>query len=265
MDRAICWPRTWAELCRVSLGSSLDNTPESTRKRYQMTKPKIDFSIMPSLQCNLQCSFCMYDAGPDNTLELDYDKTAAFLSTFDWDLISQFGFYGGEPFMDLPLYQKFIDLVPKGIPRFIISNGTWSRDYNDMTAFVEFLCKNRFYLIVSGTEEHTPYQNRKVLELLSKNRGSAMRIKGADVIHAMGRASGLVNTCEGFCQLDDRPMRLAIHPSGNVIFQNCHGEYPVVQSIDEPFEDIYYRAVQVSISCYKQKTKEPNHAISKRQ
>jgi len=214
---------------------------------------KIDFSIMPSLRCNLQCSFCMYDAQLYETDVLDYARAANFIDQWKWEDINAVGFYGGEPFINLPLYQNFIDLIPFYIPKFIISNGSWSTDLGLTIEFLHFLQKNELFLIVSGTKEHTPFQNREVLEILYNEHSEAMRLKSEDVIHEMGRGKPEHTCCGAFCQYDKRVMRLAIHPSGNIIYQNCHGNYPIVQTIDDPYEGIYERALAVAEKCARDK------------
>lgn len=43
----------------------------------------VDFSFIPSLECNNKCWFCMYCAGPDNKLTLDLEKTKDFMETVE--------------------------------------------------------------------------------------------------------------------------------------------------------------------------------------
>ena len=38
----------------------------------------VDLSFVPSLRCDLRCSFCMYDAGPDNDAVLDLEATRRY-------------------------------------------------------------------------------------------------------------------------------------------------------------------------------------------
>ena len=87
----------------------------------------IDLSFMPSLQCDLTCAHCMYGSSPTNTATLDFEATKAFAETIDWDLINSCGFYGGEPGINIPMYERFMALVPGGVPKFTITDGTWSR------------------------------------------------------------------------------------------------------------------------------------------
>ena len=84
----------------------------------------VDFSFMPSLQCDLSCAHCMYNSSPFNKAELDFDQTARFVETIDWRLINSCGFYGGEPGINTPMYERFMELVPSAIPKFTITDGT---------------------------------------------------------------------------------------------------------------------------------------------
>jgi len=195
----------------------------------------------------------MYNASSDQTDILDIKKTAAFIEKWDWDLINQVGFYGGEPSINLPLYQNFMDLIPKSVSKFIITNGTWSTNYVKMMKFLNFFCKNSLYVIISGTDEHKPYQNLDVLKIIKHQFPEQVRLKEGDVIHPMGRAKHIKSVCGSYCQEDVRNLRLAIHPSGNILFQNCHGDYPIVQTIDDPFDGIHIRAREAALQCSIQK------------
>lgn len=191
----------------------------------------------------------MYDSQLHETDILDFERTTKFMDKWNWSEINQVGFYGGEPSINLPLYQKFMDLVPKNKQKFIITNGVWSKDEKQTIDFVEFLFKNDLYLIVSGTEEHQQNQNRCVLEIMKLEYPDAMRLKGGDIIHPMGRAKGIISDCQSWCQHDERVMRLAIHPSGNIMYQNCHGDYPLIQTIDDPYDGIADRALKAAKKC----------------
>ena len=219
----------------------------------QTGKP-IDFSIMPSFHCNLRCWFCMYDASPDNHMELDFDKTKAFLERFDWSMINAFGFYGGEPYIEMPLYNKFIALIPENIQRFVITNGTWSINFEETQTFLHWCNKNRFHVIVSGTPEHITYQNRLFLKNLEEEFHGSLELKPADEIHAQGRASkfdGVQHDCKFTCQRTDRNIRLGLKPDGNIVYQNCHGEYHIIQTYNEPFAGILERTEKVKSECYQ--------------
>ncbi len=221
----------------------------------QTGKP-IDFSIMPSFKCNIRCWFCMYDASPENQMELDFEKTKAFLNKFDWTMINAFGFYGGEPSISTELYDKFIALVPEDIAKFVITNGTWSIDTNRTVKFLEWCAKHYFHVIISSTPEHIKHQNRSLIERLSREY-EGIELKKPDEIHAQGRAKGLpgVQTdCKFTCQRTDRNIRLGLKPDGNIVFQNCHGEYHIVQTYNDPFKGLLERTNQIKSSCLKNKT-----------
>ena len=84
---------------------------------------KVSFSFIPSLRCNNQCSFCMYGASPDNYTTLDYIQVKEWMKSFEWDSVIGWGFYGGEPSIETDLYQKFHELLPPDLPKFVITNG----------------------------------------------------------------------------------------------------------------------------------------------
>lgn len=220
----------------------------------QTGKP-IDFSIMPSFRCNLRCWFCMYDASPENQQILDYEKTKLFLAQFDWSQINAFGFYGGEPSIDMVLYDEFVHLVPGDIPKFVITNGTWSKDYGSTEDFLKWCVKRRFHIIVSSTPEHIQHQHRSFLENLAKAFDGAIELKPPDEIHAQGRAKGhegIENNCKLTCQRADRNIRLGLKPDGNIVFQNCHGEYHIIQTYNDPFDGMLERTQQIINQCLKE-------------
>lgn len=217
----------------------------------QTGKP-FDFSIMPSYRCNLRCWFCMYDCSPHNKQVLDFNTTKRFLDTFDWSQINAFGFYGGEPSISTRLYDKFIALVPSNIPKFVITNGAWSLsdDYTDM--FINWCAKNQFHVIVSSTPEHIAYQNRAFLENLVKEFGDAIELKKPDTIHAQGRAKGhdgIITDCGKTCLRTDRNIRLGLKPDGNIVFQNCHGEYHIIANYHDHFNTLGTKAVTTRDAC----------------
>ena len=209
----------------------------------------IDLSFIPSLECNIECPFCMYNASPSNTDKLDFEKTKTFIETINWDLINSIGFYGGEPSINIPLYQKFINLIPSHISKFTISNGTWSNSLDDTTNFFEFLIINNLYLVISGTPYHKEHQNLMTLKLLKDEFPDYIRLKGDDQIHPMGRAEQPNWACTNKCHPLNIPIRLGLFPNGNILFQNCDGVYPVVQTYLDPFNDIIEKVNIVKKEC----------------
>ncbi|RJR07912.1 hypothetical protein C4588_06085 [Candidatus Parcubacteria bacterium] len=215
-------------------------------------KQPIDFSFIPSLQCNLSCPFCMYDCSLEKIDELDFEKTKSFLKTVDWGMINSCGFYGGEVSINLELYQKFIDLVPDAIPKFTISNGAWSREPEMFSRFLNFLNRNELFLVVSGTEFHKRHQNLEVLKILKDECSDGIRLKDGDEIHPMGRARLDKWSCSNKCQTHTNPIRLGLFPDGNILFQNCDGSYPIIQTYNQPFEGIIDRVLQITWECSRQ-------------
>jgi hypothetical protein len=201
-------------------------------------KHKFDFSIIPSLECNLECPFCMYNSGPSMLQELDIIKTKKFLDTVDWTMINSFGFYGGEPSINLPLYQNFMDLIPSDIPKFIITNGSWSNEVINCLQFLNFAHKNKLHVVISGTSYHKLFQNKELLKDFKELCTDAFTLKGGDTIIPMGRASKENWECTNKCVRYDCATRVGLFPGGSIVFQNCDGVYPHVQTYEEPFNVI---------------------------
>lgn len=200
----------------------------------------IDFSFMPSLRCNLSCSHCMYEASPQSSEVLDITKAEKFFSTIGLDKINAFGFYGGEISCDYDQYQRVIDITPENIARFTITNGTWSRNEQDTRNFVEFAERNKLVVFVSTSRFHRPFQNKKRLE------ETGFILKGEDHIIPMGRSRKDKYECSRKCTNYDGPMRLTMKPSGDIIFCNCDGIYPIVGTYEERFDEVLEKAIEIS-------------------
>lgn len=204
---------------------------------------RVDFSFVPSLRCNLKCSFCSYSAGPANELRLDVDQARRFIGTVDWNRISSWGFYGGEVSIETALYQKFIDLVPETVPKFTITNGAWSTDPGRADDFFRFVDANRLFVVVSGTEEHKRHQDPELMAMLDGVAG--IHLKGDDEIHPMGRSARRPWSCSYKCLTHPQPIRLGMFPGGHIFLQNCDGVYPFVGGHRSKFRDVFARAVSI--------------------
>jgi hypothetical protein len=203
-----------------------------------------DLSFIPSYKCDLKCWFCMYDCSPDNKEKLDIDKARHFIVRLDLSKIHMFGFYGGEISINQRLYQKFINLTSSKIPRFTITNGSWSKDKIKTRQFLDFIFYNNLETKVSSTPEHIRNQNREVLEALDRNNSFNIKLKENDDTKAkllpMGRLANKTFNCSLKCTKvpKDHPYRIALEPNGEVIFQNCDGVYPVVGTYENSLEEI---------------------------
>jgi len=206
-----------------------------------MVKPigqggSVDLSFMPSLQCDLECGHCMYDSSPFNLAALDLDKTRQFVETVDWQRINACGFYGGEPGIKLDLYSQFIELIPLTVPRFTITDGTWSRTPGRTAEFVAWAQHHLLQVYISSTKYHTPHQNEVVLQDVALEYG--FTIKGDDDVIPMGRMARVDWTCTRRCERWEGPVRFAVQPGGSIVFQNCDGVYPVVSTYRESFQHL---------------------------
>lgn len=199
----------------------------------------VDLSFMASLECDLNCAHCMYNSSSRTKQRLDYEKVKAWCAGIDWSQVHACGFYGGEPSILLDWYARFVELVPDGVPKFVITGGAWSKDATRTAEFVAFTQRYAMRVTVSGTRWHTPFQNRLVLESLASAYGFVLKGGEEGRLISMGRAKlWLGNTCTYACLRWNKPWRLALHPENGIIFQSCDGEYPKLQALDEPFSAV---------------------------
>lgn len=199
----------------------------------------------------------MYSSGPDKKDTLDFEKTAKFIKTIDWSMINQIGFYGGEVSINLDLYKNFIDSLPdeaKQKRKFTITNGVWSDDLDKTYDFMNFCIDYDLYLIISGTPFHKQFQDIERLEFLKETFPTCIRLKGDDIIHPMGRASIENWSCTKKCMTYEVPTRLGLFPNGDILFQNCDGVYPVVQTYNETFVGITKRINKLKGACHGTET-----------
>jgi organic radical activating enzyme len=207
----------------------------------------VDFSIMPTLECNLKCSFCMYNCSSDSRQQqqIDLSSLKIFLESIPIGLINSWGLYGGEPSINIPLYKEVIKLLPIDAPKFIITNGTWSEGAIDHRPLFSLVEKYNLHCFVSSTPEHKAHQNPHVISVV--NTFDEFTIKEDDTkknMLPMGRNKTENWGCNKRCKKDKRPLRFAAMPSGAVIFQTCDGVYPTVGWIDEPFNiEKYLRTI----------------------
>ena len=211
---------------------------------------KIDLSLIPTHECNLRCWFCMYNSSPDNKNRLNYELTKKFFKTVDWNKINSIGFYGGEISINMELYQNFIDIIPKNIPKFTITNGSWSRNILETLRFLIFIDKNKLRTKVSNTIEHRKYQNTGFLKNLESKMNGDLFIKINDDILGkllpMGRLINKKKECTMKCQnisksvfpQDVEAYRMALEPDGNIILQSCDGRYPIIGNYNNSFSEI---------------------------
>lgn len=196
----------------------------------------------------------MYCAGPDMDIQLNLDDAKHFVDTVDWDKICGWGFYGGEPSIDIELYQQFYELLPLPnkvsdfVPKFIITNGSWSKSEYDTGRFLRW-CRDKFDIYISsGTDEHRAQQDPDVIRTLSQHEGIHVRYEDEELI-PMGRnfksSMKFQSPCTEKCLWHKQPVRLGLFPTGDVVLQNCDGAYPVVSHIKEGFTVAFDRAVQI--------------------
>ncbi|PIT88814.1 MAG: hypothetical protein COU29_00325 [Candidatus Magasanikbacteria bacterium CG10_big_fil_rev_8_21_14_0_10_36_32] len=188
----------------------------------------------------------MYEASPKSKIVLDIEKTKKFILTIDFNKINSVGFYGGEISSDYDRYQKFIDLVPKNVIKFTISNGTWSVGEVERKKFIDFVQKNRLQVFISTTKFHKPFQDSKVLEKYAKKYG--FTLKGEDNIIPMGRAKKDKWTCSRRCLNYTCPIRLTLNPHGDIMFCNCDGVYPIIGTYNDDFNAVVKKGINLDKS-----------------
>jgi hypothetical protein len=184
----------------------------------------------------------MYKGGPEQKQTLELCKAEHFLLNVDLSKINSFGFYGGEISVNMDLYQKFIDLTPRTKPRFTITNGTWSKDFEKAYQFIVFAINNLLWVKVSSTIEHKKHQNENRLKHLVELTQNLIHIKENDDTKSrllpMGRLSNQPFSCTMRCLKMKEPYRIAMQPDGNIIFQSCDGVYPIVGNWENSLSDI---------------------------
>lgn len=126
-------------------------------------------TLQVTQQCNLRCEYCAYSGIYKNRthsnkrMSFETAKKAIdfFLShSRDSDNIG-FGFYGGEPLLEVPLIEKCIDYISKNVEGkevnyAITTNGTLLSN-----SVIDFLKENQFLLAISldgSKEEHDKHR-----------------------------------------------------------------------------------------------------------
>ena len=203
----------------------------------------IDLSIMPWLQCDLECPHCMYDAGPENyTSWMSTRMLGEFLRTVNWNDINSVGFYGGEMFLDLKGFSQYIKKVvsaqeyagikPRKMkPMWCISNGTFSQSNSLFSNVIRFAHIHKLRVYISTTPYQKAHQHPRITSAVSNT--SNFRFKKDDTkgrLLPMGRNYVEDWYCTRRCMRLERD-RLAIKPNGDVIYQKCDGIYPTIASI----------------------------------
>src|SRR5208282_2307253 len=126
-----------------------------------------DISFIVSFRCDLACTFCMYSSNPDVVGELDPAVAQRFISTIDLDRVNAFGLYGGEPALFIPQNTAILRMLPKNKPKFVITNGTWSRSPKLTQEFMDWANEWGLRVFVSSTPQHQRAQDRAVLFVLA--------------------------------------------------------------------------------------------------
>jgi hypothetical protein len=218
----------------------------------QGTSNLFDLSFLYSRECNLRCPFCMYSSGPEVKDRLSLSALYDFIQTIPMDRINSFGFYGGEPTMFLNENAGIMGWLPQDKPKFMISNGYWSRDQHDATIVKWYAKHFGFKVFVSSTAAHQRVQNAEILAKFCERYPEQFEIKAAETeFLPMGRLAGRPIACSQRCDWDTRPLRLAVQPDGSVIFQTCDGSYPIAGHIDHGFPRIAARIEGMRIAGFE--------------
>jgi len=203
----------------------------------------IDLSIIPWLTCDLECPHCQYDAGPNKKGDLHWGELFKFLHRVDWNDINSVGFYGGEMFLDLNKFGKYIEAITrsqehKGIkkhkykPMWVISNGTFSTAQSHFSNVVAFVHMHNLKVFLSTTPHHKKYQDPRLQHLVKiSDNFSFKKDDTRSRLLPMGRNATEDWYCTRRCQRQEATERLAIMPDGDIIYQKCDGVYPVLGSI----------------------------------
>lgn len=210
-----------------------------------------DLSFMYSKECDLECPFCMYDSSPRVKDQIDLPKLRNFIESIDNDLINSYGLYGGEPTILADRYSKIIEMLPRDKPKFVITNGTWSKTEPATTAFLNWCSKYKLTAFVSGTPYHQKFQNKELIKALSAQYGFIILKKPDNNFLPMGKLKHLPAACSHLCMRNKKPVRIAVEPDGAIIFQTCDGVYPEIGTFEDKFRDIHERILQYSKTGFK--------------
>jgi len=185
----------------------------------------------------------MYDSGPEVRDGISLPLVGQFLSLMNQDDVNAFGLYGGEPWLCMRENTRIIEMLPPGKPVFVITNGTWSKGSRARETFLGWARDHDLYVVVSGTAEHVRHQDRAWLEeYATAHPGDRFRLKEAEAqFISMGRLGSEPSTCRLKCETGSGPTRIAMKPSGEIIFQTCDGQYPVIGHASEGFQLIQKR------------------------
>lgn len=216
----------------------------------------VSFSFMPSLVCKMECPFCMYDCGKNRKEKLDKEKVKLFSSNVNLDLITNFGIFGGEISDDYDTYQQILDLLPKNIECFTITNGAWSGSPEETEKFISFVDKNSLIVFISSNRFQKFKQNQEVIEKLSKE--SDYIIKEEDDIIPMGRSEKEDWECSYKCMELKRPHRLTMDVNGDVFYSRCDGVYPYVGSYLDNLELMIEKVEELQLKCSRLQEKLSN-------
>lgn len=212
-----------------------------------------DVSFMVTRQCDLECPFCMYDSSPRVKDRLDIGVAKAFVASLEMERVNSFGFYGGEPAVAMAEFGQVAEMLPVGKPRFVISNGVWSKDKAKTEEFLAWAKGHQMAVYVSSTPYHQKFQDRAYLERLAEADGT-LTLKEAEKkgdFIPMGKLGHLKVNCSQMCVKHERATRIAIQPDGSVIFQNCDGRYPVVGQASEGFKVLRERIEELYSGGFK--------------
>jgi len=210
-----------------------------------------DLSFMYTKRCDLECPFCMYSSNPRITETLDLNQLHWWLKSVRYPKIASLGAYGGEVGVDLEGWDKIFYQLPIHIPKFVITNGTWSTDPKRTDDFLDFCARWKMHVVVSGTPEHRKHQNRSVLEDLKAEQPETFTLKPKEEnFHPMGKLEGkmLGYHCSYKCMWWNRALRICVMPEGDILFQNCDGSYPIVGTICEEFPIIDQRLQEMRVN-----------------
>lgn len=200
-----------------------------------------DLSFLYTRRCDLECPFCMYDSSPRVDDALDLPQLERFLRTVDFELVHACGFYGGEPAVALDGFGSIAMLLPDDVPRFVITNGTWSRDEARTIRFLSWVLRHKMAVFVSGTPYHRRHQDRAKLEQIAASYFGVTLKESDEELLPMGKLSGGYVDCSLKCFWAVGPLRLAVMPDGTIIYQTCDGVYPAVGTIQDSFYQVHRR------------------------
>lgn len=191
----------------------------------------------------------MYDCSDKKTEMININNLRRFISTIHWNKINSIGLYGGEISQYISTCDEILNMIPKSIPKFCITNGSWTGADNYLGIRFLYFCKTHdIKIVISSTSEHKKFQDQDVIKKLIEYDNVILKEDDTlNKMNPMGRLKKDDWSCGFKCKNINKPKRFAICPNGDTIFQNCDGVYPIVSNYMKDFDSLEIKCERLKI------------------